>query len=465
MAISELRLLPPFAIARLGSSPTPLEAYELRVDPKALLDFRSLHPCETLKVDPATGEIECSYVPANIQFKDGDQIRPVAPFLEVFARTGENELEPLTLDLLAAEGLTPKHIHWSVKVGNIKAHRRTGKDADRIYAEILRVNDHKEYALLGECPNFIEGRKLPLGRIRYISPTKKFPGIRLRFTPAAGRVYGARKQRITGKDKHGKELWEKDPILLAEDQIIYNPKGDWVGHFDKGTPTDTNPGSIYAGYADGNNQVSWGYLDDECDGVVTVELSRKDGDPWLSAHGRIAAGPPAFAPDSLPIRTMMDELEQILEGPLATGAVSPEVAIEVVRRALDTIRLMNTAVMNANTVAGRTNIASTMARQDTNDYGRQFGPIMAQSLVDQWAVRALHERILGALLAGAAPWFAEVLRKPEEIGDFSDAGRRKMPALMRGADGRMLTLTRRHINQILQAALAPNPANPPPSHP
>lgn len=308
---------------------------------------------------------------------------------------------------------------------------------------------------------FSPHKKLPLGRIRYIRPTKEFPGIRLRFTPAAGRVYGASKTRQKDKDTP-----EHDPILLDDDQIIYNPKGDWVGHFDKGTPTDTNPGSIYAGYADADgNQVSWGYLDDECDGVVTVELSRKDGSPWLSAHGRIAAGPPAFAPDSLPIRTMMDELEQILEGPLATGAVAPEVAIEVVRRALDSIRLMNTAVMNANTVAGRTNIASTMARQDTNDYGRQFGPIVAQSLVDQWAVRALHERVLGALLAGASPWFAEVLRRPEEIGDFSDAGRRKMPALMRGADGRMLALTRRHINQILQAALAPNPANPPPSHP
>jgi hypothetical protein len=460
MAISELRILPPFAIARLGYSPVPLEAYELKVDPAAPLDFRRLVPCETLEVDAATGAIARSRVPDRIRFKDGDQIRPVAPFLEVYALTGENELEPLTLELLAAEGLTPEHIHWSVKVGNIKAHRRTGKDADRIYAEIQRVNDHAEHALLGECANFLPGKRLPLGRVRYIRPTKEFPGIRLRFTPAAGRVYGASKTRKTAKNAS-----EPDPILCDDDQIIYNPKGDWVGHFDKGTPTDTNPGSIYAGYGDGNNQVSWGYLDDECDGVVTVELARKDGSPWLRAHGRIAAGPPAFAPDSLPIRTVLDELEQILEGPLATGAVSPEVAIEIVRRALDSIRLMNTAAMNANTIGGRTNIASTMARQDTNDYGLPYGPIMAQSLVDQIALRALHERVLGALQAGAAPWFAEVLRRPEEIGDFSDQGRRKMPALMRGADGRMLTLTRRHINQILQAALAPSPATPPATHP
>src|SRR5262249_2321002 len=45
-------------------------------------------------------------------------------------------------------------------------------------------------------------------------------------------------------------------------------------------------------------------------------------------------------------------------------------------------------------------------------------------------------------------------RKPEEIGDLSDAGRRKMPALMRGADARYLTLTRRQIDMISQVAAA-----------
>ena len=61
---------------------------------------------------------------------------------------------------------------------------------------------------------------------------------------------------------------------------------------------------------------------------------------------------------------------------------------------------------------------------------------MATSLVDNLAVRALHERILSGLSSGAAPWFSDVLRRPEEIGDLSNAGRRKMPALMRNADGR-----------------------------
>jgi len=49
---------------------------------------------------------------------------------------------------------------------------------------------------------------------------------------------------------------------------------------------------------------------------------------------------------------------------------------------------------------------------------------MASSLVDNLAVRALHEHVCAALISGSAPWFAELLRRPEEIGDFSDKGRR-----------------------------------------
>jgi hypothetical protein len=56
------------------------------------------------------------------------------------------------------------------------------------------------------------------------------------------------------------------------------------------------------------------------------------------------------------------------------------------------------------------------------------------------------------LSAGSASWFAAALRRPEEIGDLSQQARRKMPALMRGADGRHLTLTRRQINTVVKAA-------------
>jgi hypothetical protein len=124
----------------------------------------------------------------------------------------------------------------------------------------------------------------------------------------------------------------------------------------------------------------------------------------------------------------------------------------MVRRALDTIRLMNTAVMNGNPIDGRARVASTMTAQDTADFHRLYQPIMAESLMDNLAVVALHQRILSVLQSGAAPWFSDALRRPEEVGDLSDAGRRKMPALMRNADARALTLTHRQIDKVAKAS-------------
>jgi hypothetical protein len=101
MSIFEIRVLPPMAIARFGSSPTPLEAYELKVPEDDPLGFRQIFPSTTLEIDPETGEVVRAYIPERIRFRDGDKIRPVAPFLELFVRTSEDVIEPLTLDLLA----------------------------------------------------------------------------------------------------------------------------------------------------------------------------------------------------------------------------------------------------------------------------------------------------------------------------------------------------------------------------
>ena len=453
MAILELRILPPLAIGRLGASKTPLDSFDLEVDPQRPLDYRRIVPKRSFRVDPHSGELS-SHLPDSIAFKDGREIRPVAPFLEVFAITSDlpDELVPLTVKLLKVEGLTLDAVRWDVEVANIKIYRRTGDPADRIVASAKGIADHAAHALSGRCDHFLTNKVLPLGSVRFIKPTNEFPEIRLRFTPATGKVYGSSLTRATLNAKN-QVVQEPDPVITSEDLILYDGKrGHWPGYFDKGAPTDTNPGSIYAGFTDAdNNQVSWGYLDDECDGIAAITLSFPDG-KTLSAHAFIGAGPPAFAPDTLPVRVISDELEQILLGPDVDEVVPIDEAEDIVRRALETVRLLNTAVMNGNAIDGRLNIASTMVRQDTNDFGRYFEPIMAPSLVDNLAVRALHERVFNGLATGAAPWFAEVLRRPDEIGDLSNSARRKMPALMRNADGRALVLTRRQINTIIRAA-------------
>jgi hypothetical protein len=438
MSIQEIRILPPLAISRLGSAPAPLANYDVVVRPEDPLGFRQIVPAPTFVVDRATGEITGVETPAEVRFKDRDgAIHPVAPFLEVWARTSADQLEPLTIALLAAEGLTPGDLRWTVQVGNIKAYRRTGDDGDRIEAKAGPFSDHAVQPLLGLCANFKPGKTLPFGSVQYLKPTPDFPEIRLRFTPAAGKVYGP------APDSN-----------VPPGQDVYDAgKGHWPGYFDpSGDPTLTNPASIYAGKADKDgNWVSFGYLDDECDGIVEAAL--EVGGRKLAAFARIGAGPPAFAPDSFPVRTVADELEQALLGPLvAAPDVASAEAEEIVRRAAETVRLMNTAVMNGNVVNGQIAVASTMVGQDTNDFGRRFEPIMAPSLVDNLAVLALHQSVFTALRSGTAPWFPDLLRRHDGIGDLSSVGRRKMPALMRGADGRYMALTRRQVDTVRKTA-------------
>ena len=453
--ITELRLLPPLAIGRLGSADEPLVAYDLVVSPDDPLDYRRIVPATTFEVDSASGEIARSYVPDTVNFKDPQhRIYPVAPFIELFAilDSQPDDLVPVTPELLAAEGLSRDAVTWEVQVANNKAYRRTGDVDDRIAASAVLHEDYARTALKGTGPNLLPERTLPLGHVQVIRPTKEEPNLRLRFTPAKGLVYGSSPTRLTETGKPP----EDDPIIVGKgwDRIIYNAKkGKWLGYADPtDSPSGTNPGSIYAGFAEGDLWRSWGYLDDECDGFVRVTLKRGGGDS-LVAVSHICAGPPTFAPDTLPVRVISDELEQIMLGPKVEEEEIPiDEAEDIVRRSLETIRLLNTAVMNGNPVYGRPRVASTMAAQDANDFRRNYEPIAAPAIVDNLALQQLHRRVFSALSLGTAAWFGEVLRRPEEVGDLTSNGRRKMPAMMRGADARALTLTRRQIDIVTRAA-------------
>jgi hypothetical protein len=188
-----------------------------------------------------------------------------------------------------------------------------------------------------------------------------------------------------------------------------------------------------------------------------VEVSLKVGGNVLSAQARIGAGPPHYAPDSFPVRTVADELEQALYGPvISRSEADPDKVEEIVRRAFETVRLMNTEVLNGNDVVkGQPNLSSNMVVMDNVDANRAFDPIMAPGLVDNLTLLNLHQIVLTALRSGTAPWITDVLRNYDEVGDLTDVGRRKMPALMRGADGRHLALTRRQIDLIRKVGQGP----------
>jgi hypothetical protein len=446
--IREIRILPPLVLGRLGSSEQPMDNYRVEVDEP--LGYRKLVPGPTLEVSPRTGEITSADVPKTVRFRDDNQlIKPVSPFLEVWARFEQDgPLVPLTAVHLRQLDLTPADIKWNIIAANLKAFRRTGDVNDKIEANIPALSNHDSQPLNGSAKNFVDGKSIPLGSVRYIRPNAMFPQIRLRFTPATGKVYGP-------------QVGRRDRNVVDS---VYDPqKGDWLNYFDgrRNTPTSTTPGAIYAG-TDTVDQVwhiSRGYLDDTCSGIAEVTL--KVGTRSLKAYAHFTSGPPAFAPDSFPVRTIADELEQVAFGPeVSAGTADQQKVIEIVRRALETVRLLNTSVMNGNQGVGglpvrdsrgQLNNNNNMAGQDTG-LRRAFTPIFDPSVVDALAVRARHERILLALTGGTPIWFVRILRRFDQVGDLTDEGRRRMPGMMRGADGLYLALTRRQYNTIKASA-------------
>jgi hypothetical protein len=428
--IHEIRLLPPLAIGRFGSSAEAMHNYDSVVP--AGNGYRELRPAETLLVNAMTGEIVKHTPVGPVRFKDGaGRVKPVCPFLEVWARfDGDADLRALTISDLASLGRGPEHISWDVSFANLKMLRRTGQPADRVEARIAGMTGHARHALIGLCANFKPGKSVPFGSVQYIKPTAEFPEIRLQFTPPRGLVYGHTASQI----------------IPAGNAIYDRSRGTWDTHADTpgaaATAPDprahlsTIPQGIYARDPAGRNQ---GYFDDASDGIITVTLSMPDGRK-LSSFARASSGPPDYVPDSEPVRCMLDEFEQIVFGPDAQD-VSVEQVLDIVRRALETMRLMNTAALN--------DIYS----------GGAFAPGQAAYATTS----AIHAGLLGTLSTGlTAPANSSarqaahatlqrinaVLREYDSIGDLRPEARRRMPGMMRGADGLDLAINRRRRSQL-----------------
>src|ERR1035438_2432369 len=204
MKIKALRILPPIAIGRLGSASEPLVNYRIEADPQHPLDFHRIKGDTTFVVDPSTGEVVNSFIPKTVSFKEvrtvggevSEHIRPVAPFLEVWALVDREKWVPLTLELLRQNDLTPAHVQWQVSVANRKGGRRTSDQDDEVSAKTPRFSIHAAQRLDGHCRNFVSADKLiDFGRVQYIKPTAKHPEIRLRFTPGQGKIYGPKLAR------------------------------------------------------------------------------------------------------------------------------------------------------------------------------------------------------------------------------------------------------------------------------
>jgi hypothetical protein len=464
MSILSLRILPPMAIARLGSARECLDNYRLVPDPDKPLELPKLTRDRTLIIDTQTGAI-VGEKPASDEtpsFKLDGKIRPLAPFLEVFAElTGQTELVPLGRALIEQLQLTAR---WHVRLGNDKLYRRTNDPNDRILADTGWFSDHRQHLLAGKCNNFVQANEttLPMGSVQFLQDDARYPQFRLRFMPGNGEVFGA--TPLTDEQKARLNIPAIDPnsnwYPPAERQVYDSQKGSWHGYRDQDQTINTLSQGLYSAYGrvpffnyTETPEPSRGFLDNAGDGEVIFELIDASGFTKFSAHARICAAPPIFAPDAQFVRRLSDDLIQVIKGPTHNEAdkVRLDQAEEIVRGAFQTLQFMNIAVLNGDTVRGRPNRADTMGADDASDFNRPLASIMAPHAVDTWAILDLHRQLYVALKSGVPAWFDRLMRSPDETADLSDHGRRKMPALMSGADTNYLALTHRQLDTLKKA--------------
>lgn len=340
---------PPIAIARLGESTTPQEAYRWvqTPTPRTSGGETTVAPDWTLVVQ-SDGSVE-PVMPGRLHFRDGALIRPVCPFFEVWALLGESDSAPstwhevaLTPALLTQHGATPNNLVLRVDAQNRKAARRTRNPGMRFgtFPPVeVRADNHAVQPLLGISPPgatgvnrlIPNGRNIPLGAVQFIrSRSQPAPGltpawsalvngqplvnvevIRLRFTPARGRFYGpasaAQPQPTISGDSFA-------PIENNPNRKFLNAQAVWVGfnaQAPAGVPPNTQapavvPPDTYDGASVGSFG-SLGVVDDTCEARLEFTLSLPGGRN-LTAHANVFVGPPDFAPDRRPFLSLADEL-------------------------------------------------------------------------------------------------------------------------------------------------------------
>lgn len=325
--IRRIFFVPPVAIARLGGSLTPLAAFEWsRGDPHTIAETR-IRPTWTLEVLP-DGSV-APRMPTQIIVRDGALLRPVAPFLELWALTGDGPESaltavPVTPALLTANGATEEALSFAVEAMNRKASRRTGRASLRFgtFPPVrVRADDHRLVQLLGVSPPGTSQpmipptRSIPLGQVQVLRPvaqpadqpwsdTVRVDVVRLRFTPARGRFYGP--PGAAGVQ----------PPAVPPERAFLNAAAGWEGaaRSDRVVPADTvdesSPG------------VSLGVVDDTCDARVVTELALAGG--MLRCGANVTVGPPQYAPDRRPFLSLADELNDRQYDPRRDAALSAD---------------------------------------------------------------------------------------------------------------------------------------------
>ncbi len=358
--IQRIMFFPPLAIGRLGGSSTPLESYSWVEDPTIHGAARNvIEPAVTLEV-LRDGSVR-PYLPDVIQFRDGRQLRPVAPFFELWARLevtahdhdvlgpvytattgrpftgvklGEVVELPLTVAIVERAGGSPAGVLYTVHVANRKAARRSGDEANAFEAHLsVRGDEFGPQPVLGFTPP-TPGREplvqperpVPLGSFQVIRPLRRLVNgvdlgvLRVRYTPAPGEVYGP-PSAVMGQDPSTGRFGE----IVPPANRILNPAATWLQYDgDYSKYSNPEPSDTYDGADEGVGR-SWGVVDDTCDGLIGAQVIVAG--VRFTASSRISVGPPDYAPDRRPFVSLADDLaDRDLEPATAEEllAVEPE---------------------------------------------------------------------------------------------------------------------------------------------
>ena len=509
--IVSLLILPPLAVARLGASDTPLEAFEWREDPTIHGDGRTvIAPAVTLSVQ-RDGSI-FPYVPGHLRFKDGGLYRPVAPFFELWvvvqdegeAAAAEPKPTPLTHKLLREIGGSLEGVAWVVSVANLKAARRTGDRACSFSAEIrLHGDQYAARPLLAWSPRAPGGeplvlaeRPILLGHAQVIRPIAAnemgvdLDVLRFRFTPASGEVYGP-----PGADTGPAPGTMRDHLIVRPENRILNPNASWISYdadyarFNNPEPSDTYDG------ADIGSGRSWGVVDDTCDGIIEAQVVI-DGVRKV-ARARIVTAPPDFAPDRRPFVSLADDLaDRELAMPDVDAAVTLAEIADLFRRVFETVSLFNLDALRSRAIsenAGRDGTPVTgLPLTDEGSMTDKDKPFADDQLIDSLGPGPTARLPLGYAAAASSihgpltdldqllffltsnrdrvrailrpPWGAFPELSPTTPHETAPRERRdprvgrdqmhdmRMPPYMRDSDATALSITRRQYDTIMAVA-------------
>ncbi|MBV8823952.1 MAG: hypothetical protein JO220_03025 [Hyphomicrobiales bacterium] len=481
MTINCLFFYPPLAFARLGGSDHPLECFYWGEDDNSPRGTgkTTILPGRTLVVGE-DGSLS-DYLPNEIRFKDDDQFRPVCPFFELHASWtdshGERHEVAVTEALLDAHGYKLCELVWEVSVANLKPYNMCQDPATRIEASVtVRGDDVTVHELQGVVPGggadalVPGGRYIPLGSVRLSRPNSAFPELRLRFTPAKGLFYGP---------TNLKDRWKE--LELDERFLFLNKDSKWCSWQLSADDARGTPGGQYA--QDPNSGLSYGMVDDVCDGIITCRL----GEPTqaegadLRACARIVVGPPDYAPDRRHLVSLADGLKDRVDRAdvfdnayYRNDDLCDEEIHELMRRIYETAALNNVDVFN-----NRVNV------QENPATAQQLGlpyrtmeyvafpvpdPLLGRPLPLSDLARDNHRRLqvittFTELIRRNPALLADYVRRPLDANLFFDY---RMPPVMRGPSGDPLALTRRQYEFLMRwAALRggnqPRPAGPGPA--